>query len=192
MYDQSRPELSPGFSSSADCTGRPDNSGNKRPPRSPRGVPWLPKAADLASKVHREPPWRHPTRLVPVGSVQYSSRVCLVPFGSVQRKTAQTRPINGPTRFLKVPSRISGRGMTIPDLEELGLLHSRCVYGVIRGFIMSGNTWIVVEKNIPTREGKELTGFPPREHARNDSNRDGETSWNPIGPWDLLAISKEK
>ena len=118
-----------------DCTGRPDNSGNKRPPRSPRGVPWLPKAADLASKFHREPPWRRPTRLVPVGSVQHSSRICLVPFGSVQRKTAQTRPINGPTRLLKVPSRISGLGMTIPDLEELGLLHSCCVYGVIRGFM---------------------------------------------------------
>ncbi|PKI36730.1 hypothetical protein CRG98_042879, partial [Punica granatum] len=51
-----------------DCTGRPDNSGNKRPLRSPRGIPWLPKAADLASKFHREPPWRRPTRLVPVGS----------------------------------------------------------------------------------------------------------------------------
>ncbi|PKI52159.1 hypothetical protein CRG98_027455 [Punica granatum] len=31
-----------------DCTGRLNNSGNKRPPQSPRGVPWLPKAADLA------------------------------------------------------------------------------------------------------------------------------------------------
>ncbi|PKI78893.1 hypothetical protein CRG98_000754 [Punica granatum] len=54
--------------SKSDCTGRPGNSGNKRLPRSPRGVPWLPKAADLASKFHREPPWRRPTRLVPVGS----------------------------------------------------------------------------------------------------------------------------
>ncbi|PKI40620.1 hypothetical protein CRG98_038989 [Punica granatum] len=95
LFDE-RPLLSP----PGDCAGRPDNSGSKRPPRSPRGVPWLPKAADLASKFHREPPWQHLTRLVPVESVQYSSRVCLVPFGSVQWKTAQTRPIN--TRLLKV------------------------------------------------------------------------------------------
>ncbi|PKI54154.1 hypothetical protein CRG98_025449 [Punica granatum] len=82
------------------------------------GVPWLSKAIDLASKFHREPPWRRPTRLVPVGSVQYSSRVCSVPFGSVQRKTAQTRPVNGPTRLLKVPSRISGLGQDTEDLSR--------------------------------------------------------------------------
>ncbi|PKI57891.1 hypothetical protein CRG98_021730 [Punica granatum] len=46
-----------------DCIGQLDSSRNKRPPRSPRGVPWLPKAADLALKFHREPLWRRPTRL---------------------------------------------------------------------------------------------------------------------------------
>ncbi|OWM84252.1 hypothetical protein CDL15_Pgr011637 [Punica granatum] len=66
-------------------TSRPDNSGSKRPPRSPRGVAWLPIAVDLASKFHREPPWRRPTRLVPFGSVQF-------PAGSVKAIRVCARP----------------------------------------------------------------------------------------------------
>ncbi|PKI32777.1 hypothetical protein CRG98_046825 [Punica granatum] len=66
-------------------TGRPDNSGSKRPPRSPRGVTWLPRAIDLASKFHQEPSWRRPTRLLLVGSVQF-------PAGSVKAIWVCTRP----------------------------------------------------------------------------------------------------
>ncbi|PKI61405.1 hypothetical protein CRG98_018213 [Punica granatum] len=77
-----RPLLSP----PGDCMGQPHNSGNKRPSRSPRGVPWLSKAADLASKFHREPPWRRPTLLVPVGSVHLSSRVCCYHSGLFKPK----------------------------------------------------------------------------------------------------------
>ncbi|PKI63087.1 hypothetical protein CRG98_016538 [Punica granatum] len=62
-----------------------------------------------------------------------SSRVCFA-IQSVQAKTAQNRPTNGPTRLFTVPSRIPKLGITIPDLEVQGLLHFRCDYGVIRGF----------------------------------------------------------
>ncbi|PKI73590.1 hypothetical protein CRG98_006038 [Punica granatum] len=75
-----------------DCTGRPDNSGNKRPPRSPRGVPWLPKATDLASKFHQEPPWRRSTLLVLVGSVHPSSRVCCYHSGLFKPKQPNPNP----------------------------------------------------------------------------------------------------
>ncbi|PKI51572.1 hypothetical protein CRG98_028034 [Punica granatum] len=40
---------------------------------------------------------------------------------------------------------------------------------------MSGNIWIVTRKTFPTRN-KQMSS----RHARNDSKRDGETSWNPI------------
>ncbi|PKI48792.1 hypothetical protein CRG98_030834 [Punica granatum] len=83
-----RPLLSP----PGDCTGQPDNSGNKRLPRSPRGVPWLPKTADFSSQFHREPPWRCPTRLVPVGSVHPASRVCCYHSGLFRPKQPKPDP----------------------------------------------------------------------------------------------------
>ncbi|PKI58230.1 hypothetical protein CRG98_021377 [Punica granatum] len=169
---------------SRDFTGRPDNSGNKRPPRSPKGVPWLPKAAVLASKFHREPLWRHPTRLVPIGSVQYSSRVYLVPFGSVQRKTAQTRPINGSTRILK-----SRRTSRPGKGKELTGFPPREVTECSLAPFGQGMIFLTRSKFDSRVSSYFLTCMSMREMIRNET---GKPRGTPFEPWDLSAISKEK
>ncbi|PKI55757.1 hypothetical protein CRG98_023848 [Punica granatum] len=73
------------------------------------------QSVENSLKSHPSSPYRPVFSRVP-SRVKLLQTGLLLPSGSIQRKTAQTRPINGPTRLLTVPSRIPGLGMTIPDL----------------------------------------------------------------------------
>ncbi|PKI67562.1 hypothetical protein CRG98_012146 [Punica granatum] len=132
---------------SLDCTRRPNNSGNNDHHSYLEGSLGYPRPPTLPQNsigsLRGDDCTRRPNNS---GNNDHHSYL----EGSLGYPRPPTLPQN---------SIGSLRGDVRPDLCQSGL--SSIPAG------MSGNTWIVVEKNIPTRE-------------RNDSKRDGETSWNPI------------